>query len=50
MQSDGQELLEDPFARRREVLEALFADHSARAAVDAVPVDHGACGRGRAAA
>ncbi|WP_405657984.1 hypothetical protein OG379_00310 [Streptomyces sp. NBC_01166] len=27
LQSDGQELLGEPFARRREVLEALFADH-----------------------
>ena len=27
LQSDGQELLDEPFARRREVLEALFADH-----------------------
>ncbi|WP_371606844.1 ATP-dependent DNA ligase (plasmid) [Streptomyces sp. NBC_01213] len=27
LQIDGQELLDDPFVRRREVLEALFADH-----------------------
>ncbi|MDQ0798297.1 ATP-dependent DNA ligase [Streptomyces sp. B1I3] len=27
LQSDGQELLAEPFARRREVLEALFAGH-----------------------
>ncbi|WP_329238230.1 hypothetical protein OG488_38335 [Streptomyces sp. NBC_01460] len=27
LQHDGQELLDEPFARRREVLEALFADH-----------------------
>ncbi|MFC8593235.1 ATP-dependent DNA ligase [Streptomyces atroolivaceus] len=27
LQSDGQELLDEPFVRRREVLEALFADH-----------------------
>ncbi|MEU2681339.1 ATP-dependent DNA ligase [Streptomyces sp. NPDC007107] len=27
LQSDGQELVDEPFARRREVLEALFADH-----------------------
>ncbi|MEV5864302.1 ATP-dependent DNA ligase [Streptomyces sp. NPDC052071] len=27
LQNDGQELLDEPFARRRQVLEALFADH-----------------------
>ncbi|MEU9530654.1 ATP-dependent DNA ligase [Streptomyces sp. NPDC048210] len=27
LQSDGQELLQEPFAHRREVLEALFVDH-----------------------
>ncbi|MFJ8870411.1 ATP-dependent DNA ligase [Streptomyces sp. NPDC102473] len=27
LQADGQELLDEPFARRREALEALFADH-----------------------
>ncbi|MEU9064905.1 ATP-dependent DNA ligase [Streptomyces sp. NPDC048430] len=27
LQRDGQELLDEPFERRREVLEALFADH-----------------------
>ncbi|WLQ69171.1 ATP-dependent DNA ligase [Streptomyces glycanivorans] len=27
LQRDGQELLDEPFARRREVLEALFANH-----------------------
>ncbi|MEV0023998.1 hypothetical protein AB0H45_17600 [Streptomyces atroolivaceus] len=43
------ELLADPFARRREALEALSTSHQFRTAVDAVPVDHRPRGGGGAA-